>query len=263
MNEMLKKTLVVLGPGGVGKGPLGSLIKPEVISLDPYRMRPEGPRKNVEDPLYVHPKLRKELHGMLASLGQECKRIPFVPREQDYPPEEMEWYPKARILLFTVRTVWQCLIFSGWEDETETALAKMEVYAPAMRCWMEWIGLEKVKRTLGELHFLVLNPSAIPLSKMNGNWTDLEEQTLKNCQERGDSRESIRQRMESIRCEAPCWQRFIEDFQGKEIPEYQYPEFRFKEIPGNQKRPFFEEMREYLIENDPELEVFLKTVEEL
>ena len=67
---MINKTLIIVGPGGVGKGPLTGLIRDTAVSIDPYRMRPEGPRRESEDPLYVHPKLRGELHSALTVLGE-------------------------------------------------------------------------------------------------------------------------------------------------------------------------------------------------
>jgi len=48
---MVERTLIVVGPGGVGKSPLDFLLKPDIIKIDPYRLRSDGPR-NASDVLF-------------------------------------------------------------------------------------------------------------------------------------------------------------------------------------------------------------------
>lgn len=74
--EMIKNTLILTGPGGIGKGPLTNLIREDAVSIDPYRLRPDGPRRKSDDPLYAHPKLRTELHSILSSFGDFPRKIP-------------------------------------------------------------------------------------------------------------------------------------------------------------------------------------------
>ena len=53
---MVKSTLILVGPGGVGKGPLAKLIRTNAVTIDPYRLRTafflnrlnHGPSKNVD-----------------------------------------------------------------------------------------------------------------------------------------------------------------------------------------------------------------------
>lgn len=60
---MIKNTLFIVGPGGIGKSPLSSLIKDEAVKIDPYRLRKRGPRDE-NDIFYTHPKLRNELYDL-------------------------------------------------------------------------------------------------------------------------------------------------------------------------------------------------------
>lgn len=60
--HMAKSTLIVVGPGGVGKSPIDDIVRSDVVRLDPYRLRSDGPR-NQDDRLYAPPKLRDEVDG--------------------------------------------------------------------------------------------------------------------------------------------------------------------------------------------------------
>jgi len=54
---MIERTVIIVGPGGVGKSPLDALFRDDIIKIDPYRLRPSGPRDS-NDIFYAHPKLR-------------------------------------------------------------------------------------------------------------------------------------------------------------------------------------------------------------
>ena len=173
---MLKNTLIIVGPGGVGKGPLARLIRDDAVALDPYRLRKDGPRKESEDPLYAHPKLRRELHAVLSALGDSLRDIPCE-------AEQMEWFPKGKVLFFTVRGEWQCLIVHGLDSE----IAKAELYAPVLPAIL---GIGEIGQAIGKASVIVLNPSPIRLAEMK-NWTDLQDKTKENCERRGDSFASV------------------------------------------------------------------------
>src|SRR4051794_26355660 len=100
---MFKNTLIVVGPGGVGKGPLAGLTRDGVVAIDPYRLREHGPRRDSDDPLYAPPRLRAELRAVLGAFGDSPRSIPCE-------EEAVEWFPGGRVLFFTVRGEWQCLI---------------------------------------------------------------------------------------------------------------------------------------------------------
>jgi hypothetical protein len=98
---MVNRTLIIVGPAGVGKGPLAKVIRDDAIAIDPYRSRKAGPRRDSGDPLYAPAKLRMELRSVLSSLGDSPCEIPCE-------GEQLEWYRNAKVLFFTVRLEWQC-----------------------------------------------------------------------------------------------------------------------------------------------------------
>src|SRR5437773_2589231 len=70
---MIQKTLMVFGPGGIGKTDLDHLIRGDVVRIDPYRLR-ERPREKHEnsgtsDLSYAHMNLRPELQCAFEALG--------------------------------------------------------------------------------------------------------------------------------------------------------------------------------------------------
>ena len=71
----IRKTLVIMGPGGVGKSPLDALFKDGVIRLDPYRLRPNGPRGQ-GDKLYAPPELHDDLKGGACKTGLSIAENP-------------------------------------------------------------------------------------------------------------------------------------------------------------------------------------------
>ena len=40
----IEKTLMIFGPGGIGKSPIDRIVRSEAVRVDPYRLRPSGPR---------------------------------------------------------------------------------------------------------------------------------------------------------------------------------------------------------------------------
>lgn len=101
---MMESTFMLVGPGGIGKGPLSHALKPDLASIDPYRLRAGGPRAR-NDTLYAAPKLRSDVHNVLQALGLAPRRLgPTV-----------EWVPEAKLLFFQVRDDWQLLVLAGLE----------------------------------------------------------------------------------------------------------------------------------------------------
>src|SRR5437016_4100321 len=99
---MERNTLIIVGPGGVGKSPLDGRIRSDVVRFDPYRLREEGPRDE-NDRLYAPPKLREELSVVLRACGDTA-----IIQKTEY--EIVEWYPIGGVSFFTARSEWQCLI---------------------------------------------------------------------------------------------------------------------------------------------------------
>jgi len=237
---MLKDTLILVGPGGVGKGPLAGLIKDDAIALDPYRLRKDGPRKDSDDPLYAPPKLRADLRAVLEALGDHVQN-------RSCGSEQMEWFPKARVLFFTVRGEWQCLVLHGLEG----TVAKAELYAPVLPAVLELPGIGDA---LGNTRVLVLNPSPESLLGM-ADWTDLGTRTRQNVQLRGDSEVSIQKRVGTIPTEAPAWQAILRTEAGREVKGWSFAEHRFK---NEDKRQLLREARRVILETHPDLEIFFK-----
>jgi len=242
---MLKDTLIIVGPGGVGKGPLAKLIRDDAVILDSYRLRADGPRRDSEDPLYAPPKLRTELHSVLTALGDLPRAIPCK-------PEHMEWFAKARVLFFTVRGEWQCLVFHGLHGK----IAKAELYAPILPAIL---GIAEIGEVIGSVQVMVLNPSSVPLSQMS-DWTDLKDKTQDNCERRGDSLNSIDKRVRTIPNEAPAWRTLIVAQSAIEFTNWPFPEYRFNK---ENERQLLCELRNYILPDHHELSKFFKTEDEI
>lgn len=242
---MPKNTLIIVGPGGVGKGPLTRLIRANAVALDPHRLRTNGPRRESNDPLYAPPKFRLELLSVLSALGDSLRDIPCE-------TEKLEWCPKSKVLLFTVRGEWQCLILYGLENE----IAKAELYAPIIPAIL---GITEISKSIGKIKVIVLNPSKIHLSEMS-SWTDLQEITRENCKRRGDSSISIAKRVSTIPIEAPAWRALIADYHAIEITNWQFSEYRFK-VEDN--RHLLIEARRTILNISPELDIFFKNEGEI
>ncbi len=220
---MAKSTLIVVGPGGVGKSPLDNIVRSDVVRLDPYRLRTGGPRDK-DDRLYASQKLRNELSGVFNTFGDSA----IV---KNAAAETVEWYPKAGVAFFTVRSEWQCLIVPS----VTGILAKMEIYAPVLPTLLT---INQFTTVMGIGKILVLNPASESLLVMN-DWTALEKRTEHNCRQRGDSQESIQKRINSVVVEAPYWRILIEEYGAIEAVNWQCPEYIYKqdnEAPGKAKK---------------------------
>src|SRR6476469_7422571 len=42
---MIEQTLLIFGPGGIGKSPVDALVRADALRIDPYRLRGAGPRE--------------------------------------------------------------------------------------------------------------------------------------------------------------------------------------------------------------------------
>jgi hypothetical protein len=242
---MIENTLILVGPGGVGKGPLAELIRDDAIALDPYRLRKDGPRKDSDDPLYAPPRLRADLRAILEGLG-DCVQ------QTSCGSEQMEWFPKARVLFFTVRGEWQCLVLHGLQG----AVAKAELYAPILPALLNLPGIGDA---MGNTRVLVLNPSPHSLLNM-ADWADLETRTRQNVQLRGDSQGSVQKRVRTIRTEAPAWSNVLGTPAGREVKGWPFVEHRFKK---EDKRQLLCEARKMILDEHPDLAIFFKKDDEI
>ncbi len=119
---MIKNTLMIFGPGGIGKSPLDDIIRREVLRIDPYRLR-ERPRDRDEnggipDLFYANCNLRSELLWIFETLGDTKEPLSSRPL--------VDWFPKVRVAFFDVRGEWQFLLLGSLESQ----LAKAEVFGP-------------------------------------------------------------------------------------------------------------------------------------
>ncbi len=212
---MAKSTLIIVGPGGSGKSPIDKLVRSDVIKLDPYRLRIDGPRDQ-GDRLYAPPKLRDELASVLYRFADNAT----IKKDAG---ETVEWYPKACVAFFTVRGEWQCVIVPS---DTGT-LAKMEIFAPVLPTLLT---ISEFANVLGDYRIIVLNPTPESLLSMS-DWKMLEEKTRYNCMERGDSIKSIQNRVKSIAAEAPYWRDLVNIYGAIEVVDWQFPEYVYKLNP--------------------------------
>ena len=245
----IKHTVVITGPGGVGKSPLDALFKDEVIRLDPYRLRPSGPR-SPGDKLYAPPALHDDLKGVLAELDDPLLSIPDK-------RESIEWFPKSKVLFFTVRGVWQCL-FLGNVESTNTELAKAEIYTPVLVRLLDCCG--NFVNILGAIKIIVLNPAKTSLTKMIEPWKEIKDATRQNCKRRGDETDSIDKRVKSIDVEAPVWQSLVGKSEATEYVGWPFAEYRYTQ--GNRSSLLIQ-ARKRLLEGDPTLEEFFKSENEI
>lgn len=241
---MVETTFMIFGPSGVGKSPLDKLVRKDVIRLEPYRLRPGGPR-NAGDVLYAPPCLREQLHLTFHRLG-------LAP---SFPARGIEWFPQAMTVLLKVRTDWQVLFLAGVEGK----LAKAEIYAPSL---IQLLDIPAIRHLFGDLKMVILNPAtkAIgPEAQSPGEeealLQALIECTEQNCTMRGDPSEQAKKRAESVREELPAWRRLIylgaREYVGWPFPEYKY---------GRRDDPdpiILAQARSELVRRWPDLAVFL------
>ena len=249
---MIQKTVIIVGPGGIGKSPIDSLLRDDIIKLDPYRLRPQGPR-HASDVLYVHPKLRTELLVLLKQMGDS-------PIKLKCDKEDIEWYPKFMVLFFTVRGVWQLLMLRGVDGQ----VAKAEIYAPIL---LSLLNIQNIRSLLGQSEVVILNPSSQRLTVMQ-NWKDIEDKTEDNCTRRGDSTKSIRKRVNSIVMEAPAWKELINNQNGTEFSNWEFLEYKYKTPPSgisliDHQKDILKKVRKCLITANFALTSFFKSEDDI
>ena len=232
---MAKSTLIIIGPGGIGKSPLDKIVRADVFRLDPYRLRPEGPR-NKNDCLYANPKLQQELDDIFCEFGDT-----LIDKEADN--EIVKWYPRAGVVFFTVRREWQFVIVK----KDTGILAKMEIYAPVLPTLLT---IDEFTDTLGTTKILILNPASESLLSMR-NWTEIEKLTRINCEERGDEPASVKKRVNSVGVEAPYWRELINNHSAIEFTNWKFPEYIYKTNPNS-----LEDAKQILLDLDGSLGEF-------
>ena len=236
---MISHTLLIVGPGGVGKSPLDGALKAEVGRIDPYRLRKAGPR-NTGDVFYAHPRLRDELYLTSQRLGVGLT----------YLTDTVHWFPATSTLFLKVRDEWQLLLL----EALPAGIVKAEIFAPAIPAMFE---NPQVRRWFGRVSMVVLNPAG-QLITLN-DFGPVKEKTKSNCQKRGDSPESVKKRVASVDEEAGAWQQMMAlgatEFENWEFAEYVYREKGEKET--------LVKARKVLLDRCPGLDVFFKTEEEI
>ena len=95
------------------------------------------------------------------------------------------------------------------------------------------------------------------------NLKEIEEQTLKNCTERGDSKDSIDNRISSISEEIPAWKILIDKYTTTEYIDWSYPEYLYKKSRENislieHQKEILKNARNCLVNKKPELDLYFK-----
>jgi hypothetical protein len=238
---MIERTLMIFGPGGIGKSPIDRIVRSQAVRVDPYRLRSSGPRDG-DDIFYAHPKLRAELSGAFQALGDLPERLSTQPA--------VDWFPKSRTAMFDVCGEWQCLLLGG----LSAAAAKAEIYAPALP---SLLCRSDVRSVFGRLTMVILNPVA-SLRSLGADVTSLKLATVENCAKRGDSQKSIDKRTHSIDEEVAAWRAAL-DAGAIENSHWAFPEcaYRGSEVETSVAA------RAALIAGNSALEAFLKTEAEI
>lgn len=237
--KMIKDTLIIVGPGGIGKSPLDLIIRDEALRIDPYRLRKTGPRDN-DDIFYTHPKLRDELYLTYQRLGLSFSCL----------SSDVHWFPQAMTVFLKVRKNWQVLFLEGLSAD----IAKAEIYAPAIPFMMS---NAHIRQVFGRIEIVVLNPGGT--IKKKDNWGDIKDKTAENCESRGDPKDSRDSRFKSIDEEAPAWQQLIDEG-ATEYTSWQFPEHVYS---NGDKTTILVKARKCLIESNPRLEVFFNTEDKI
>ena len=248
------RTAIVVGPGGIGKGPLDDLFKVDT-KIDPHRLRNAGHPRNADDKFYAHPKLRKELSLLLETFGNTERRFG--------PPElEIKWFGKSKTLLYKVRKDYQFLVLLGLESCNS---AKAEIYAPLLPYILSD---QDVKKFFGTVDIIVLNPCPVSISQMQNldDLKDLKERTRENCTKRGDSDEDVEKRVASIAEEVEAWRQLIDEYGATEVTGWGFAEYLYTERPKGileRQKELLRKARECLLKSNPDLEVFFKSEDDI
>lgn len=245
---MVDTSFMIFGPSGVGKSPLDKLVRKEVICIEPYRLRPEGPRDE-HDVLYAPPYLREQLHLTFHRLG-------LAP---SFPAPGIEWFPQAMTLFLKVRTDWQVLFLAGAEGR----LAKAEIYAPSL---IPLLDIPGIRHLFGELKMVILNPATIAIGpkaqsprEEGALLQELIECTEQNCTMRGDHPEQAKKRAESVREELPAWRHLIQ-LGAREYVDWPFPEYKYRRKYHRRDDPdpaVLAQARSALVQKWRDLAVFL------
>lgn len=191
---------------------------------------------------YAHFKLRNELWMTLSALDEYCQQISTRPM--------VEWFPSARVAIFDVRGEWQCLLLAGLSAQ----YAKAEIYGPAVPILFR---RPDVRSVFGAITIAILNP-VDTLVSLPADYATLKAATAENCKLRGDSAESIHERRDSIKHEAPAWRAML-DMGATEYSNWKFPEHAFKHDPCGTRL----DAHAALVERNPAIEEFLKTKNEI
>lgn len=230
---MIHDTLILVGPGGIGKSPLDSIIRHDVLRIDPYRLREDGPR-NRKDVHYAHPKIRDQLYLTYEKMG-----LSFLPLS-----DEVLWSEKAMTFFLRVRKEWQLLFLGGLSCQK----AKAEIFAPAIPVLLS---NPIIKNLFGRISMVVLNPAGT-LDDLDG----LRSKTDENCRKRGDTEDSVKKRVKSLDEEVPAWKQMM-TLGAIEYPNWPYAEHIYSK--SNDKICLLIEARSTLRKKNPRLEIFFKT----
>jgi hypothetical protein len=236
---MITDTLIIVGPGGIGKSPLDKALRDEVVRIDPYRLRNAGPRDS-KDVFYAHPRLRDELYLTYQRLGVSLTCL----------SEHVHWFSEASTLFLKVRDEWQVLLL----EALPPGIAKAEVYAPAIPVMLE---NPQIRRFFGRVWMVVLNP--IEALNTLRDLSPLKEQTRLNCRERGDTEASIERRVASIDEEVEAW-RYMISLGAIEYTNWKFAEYVYREKGEAQT---LVAARRVILNRCPRLEMFFKTEEEI
>lgn len=248
---MIQRTLMIFGPGGIGKSPLSSIIRRDVISVDPYRLR-ERPRDRAEnggdpDLFYAHRNLRSELHQAFALLGDHVETLSTEP--------VVEWFPKARTSFFDVRGEWQCLLLGS----SEGRLAKAEIFGPTVPVLFR---RQEIRSLFGELSIVILNPVE-PLQTLKGDYRTLKEATEQNCRKARRTEKDVKKRVNSLDDprvpEAPAWLAMLQLEGALEFPRWPFPEWAYE----SDRHSTLIEARRTLVQRSNALIPFLKAEDEI
>lgn len=246
MSNMIKKTLMIFGPGGIGKSPLDDILVESVSRIDPYRMRnrPRDRDENggIPDFFYANPKLREELIWIFENLGDEKVELSTKPR--------LEYFRKAQTVFFKVRSDWQFLVLGNMESE----LAKAEIYGPVVP---SLLSRKEIKAIFGELFIIILNPVK-PLKSLDGDYEELKKATRENCAQAGRSEKDTQKRIDSIDVEVESWLKMIDEG-GIEASNWAFPEYKYR----NNRNETLISAKHTLLELNPELESFFLSDEEI
>jgi hypothetical protein len=230
-----RSVIIIMGPGGVGKGPTAKLFKVDHV-WEPYRMRIKGP-KDRDKTTYVSPTVYLQLQLIIQDLGDKCLKLgelsdaPHIEGIQDSSSiltaetkkifdanrKCVLWYPKGNVLLYPVRNE-QFQMLIPWGEGT----VQVELYAPALTVMLE---RKDLRSEFGDFSILILNPTDRDLKTCPES--AIMDRTNTNCTNRGDNDDDITKRVNSVPKELPEWKTLIEKGYAKDCRNWKFPEWRY------------------------------------